>query len=452
MKSGLKLVLITLPIILIGVGILAYIVTSKPAPEQHVLRERAVSVRIITAKTQPVAPLAAGFGLVSPARTYEAITQVGGIAEYVNPLMQKGAILPAGVVLLRLSPVDFNLAIAQARANIRAAQARLAELTVSAANLTSALVIEQQALGLKLRELERAQSLFAGGTVAQSTRDNARSAHLAQQQKVQSVESSLALMPTQRAVQTEQIAVYQASLETATLNLARTELTLPFAGRVASTSVEVGQFVRVGQTAARFDGIKAAEVEAQLTIADLRKVLQISRPDGQPLVIDPSEMTKVLRDLGLKSRVRLRLGKQILDWPAKLDRISDTIDPKTGTLGVIVRVETAYSGAAPGARPPLTKGMFVEVTLTAPPISGIVIPRNALRDGQVLLADSDDRLQLLPVSPHLLQDEIALITKGLDPGMRIVVSAVSPMIPGLLLSPVIDTELMQKLAETGAGE
>lgn len=452
MKSGLKLALITLPIILIGVGVLAYIVTSKPAPQQHAVRERAVAVRVIIAKTQPVAPLASGFGLVRPARTYEAITQVGGIADYVNPMLQKGAILPAGEVLLRLSPVDFNLAIAQARANIRAAEARLAELTVSAANQTSALVIEQKALALKARELERAESLFAGGTVAQSTRDNARSAHLAQQQKVQSVESSLALMPTQREVQIEQIAVYQATLETATLNLERTELTLPFAGRVASTSVEVGQFVRAGQTAALLDGVQAAEVEAQMTVADMGKVLQIASPTGQFPAFDPSKVTKVLRNLGLKSRVRLRFGDQVVDWPATLDRISDTIDPKTGTLGVIVRVDTAYSGATPGERPPLTKGMFVQVSLSAPPINGIVIPRNALRDGHVLLADADDRLQLIAINPHLLQGETTLITEGLEPGMRVVVSAVSPMVPGLLLSPVTDRDLMAKLASSGARE
>lgn len=452
MRNGLKLVFVTLPLLLIGVGFLVYVLANRPDPERKPLAERATAVRVIVAQKQVVTPQATGFGLVRPARTYEAIAQVGGTAEYVNPSLQKGAILPAGAVLLRLSPADFNLTISQARANTRAAEARLAELTVSEANLTSALAIEKEALALKASDLERAEALFAGGTASQSARDAAKAAHLAQRQKVLGVESSLALLPTQRAVQTEQIAVYQANLETATLNLARTELTLPFAARVASVSVEVGQFVRAGLTAALLDGIEAAEVEAQVSVADLRALLQSTRPDAQALAIDPSTMTEVLHGLGLSANVRLRLGENVLLWPATVDRISDTIDPKTGTLGVIVQVNTAYSSAEPGRRPPLTKGMFVEVTLNAPPISGLVVPRNALRDGQVLLADTDNRLKLAPVSPQLVQGEIALIAEGLEPGARVIVSVPSPIMAGMLLEVIEDTALMSRLAAMGQPE
>ncbi len=51
---------------------------------------------MIIARTQTVTPSIVGFGLVNPARTYEAIAQVGGTVDYVNPALQKGAILPAG--------------------------------------------------------------------------------------------------------------------------------------------------------------------------------------------------------------------------------------------------------------------------------------------------------------------------------------------------------------------
>ena len=90
--------------------------------------------------------------MASPARTYEAIAQVSGTVEYVNPDLEKGAILPAGAVLLRLSPVDFNLAIAQAHANIRAIEAVLTELTVAKDNQIAALAIETEALTLKAHE------------------------------------------------------------------------------------------------------------------------------------------------------------------------------------------------------------------------------------------------------------------------------------------------------------
>ncbi len=452
MRSGLKLALITLPIALVGVGILALIVARNPPPERNELAERATAVRVIVTRSQAVAPLLTGYGVVSPARTFEAIAEVSGTAVYVNPSLDQGAILPADAVLLRLSPADFNLSIAQARANIRAAEARLAELAVSEENLKSALALEQDTLALKTTDLERAESLLAGGTASQAARDAARATYLAQRQKTLAVESSLALLPTQRAAQVEQIAVHQTSLEAATLNLARTELRLPFAARVASVSVEVGQFVRVGQVISQFDGIDAAEVQAQVSVADLLGLLQATRSDAAVLATDPSAMTEVIRGLGLSANVQLRVGQDVLEWPAAVERISDTIDQKTGTIGVIVRVDTAYSSANPGSRPPLTKGMFVAVTLTAPPVTGFLVPRSALRDGRLMLADADDRLQFVPVNPRMVQGELALVDAGLEEGARAVVSAPSPIMAGMLLDVTEDTALMARLAKPGQAE
>ena len=452
MRSGLKLALVTLPLALVGVGILAFIIARNPPPERNELAERATAVRVIVAQSQAVAPVLTGFGVVNPARTFEAIAEVGGTAEYVNPSLDQGAIIPAGDVLLRLSPADFNLAIAQARANIRASQARLEELTVSEENLKAALALENDTLALKTTELDRAESLLAAGTASPAARDAARAVYLAQRQKTLAIESSLALLPTQRAAQVEQIAVHQASLEAATLNLARTELSLPFAARVASVSVEVGQFVRVGQVIAQFDGIEAAEVQAQVSVAALLELLQATQPGAEALATDPSAMTEIIRALGLSANVQLRLGSNVLEWPATVERISDTIDQKTGTIGVIVRVETAYSSARPGIRPPLTKGMFVAVTLSAPPVMGFLVPRSALRDGKLMLADADDRLQFVPISPALLQGEFALIDAGLEQGARVVVSAPSPAMAGMLLDATEDTTLTARLQDAGQVE
>lgn len=452
MRSGLKLVLITLPLALAGLGVLAFIVSRSPPPERNPLAERATAVRVIVAQRQAVAPLLTGYGLVTPARTFEAIAEVGGIADFVNPSLERGAIMTAGDVLLRLSPADFSLAIAQARANIRAAEARLAELAVSEDNLKAALAIENDTLVLKSTDLERAESLFAGGTASQATRDAARAAYLAQRQKTLTVESSLALLPTQRAAQLEQIAVHQASLEAATLNLARTELVLPFAARVASVSAEARQFVRAGQVIAQFDGIEAAEVDVQLSVADLLELLQATQPDLAALATDPSAMTEIIRELGVLANVQLRVGTGVLEWPAKVERIADAIDQKTGMIGVIVRVETAYTGAKAGSRPPLTKGMFVAVTLSAPPVTGFLVPRSALRDGRLMLADADDRLQFVPVSTRMLQGELALVDAGLEPGARVVVSTPSPVMSGMLLDVTEDTASTAGLQDAGQME
>ena len=138
MKNGFKLALITLPIAAIGVGVLAFVISNSSLPERIERGERVNPVRVIEAKTRAVVPRIVGHGVVAPTRSFEAIAEVGGTVEYVNPRLRDGQILPEGAELLRLSPADFTLAIAQAKANIRAAEARLTELDISEANQRSA--------------------------------------------------------------------------------------------------------------------------------------------------------------------------------------------------------------------------------------------------------------------------------------------------------------------------
>lgn len=445
MKKGLGLALITLPLAAVGAGILALVVFNKAPPERVELAERASAVRVIAAESLAITPTIRGFGLVAPVRSFEAIAEVGGTVEYVNPALRDGQIIPSGTVLLRLSPTDFNLAIAQANANIRAAEARLDELEVSEASQRAALDIEREALAVKAADLARAEALFAAGTMAQGARDNVRAAHLAQRQKVQGIEGTLALFPTQRAVQTEQIAVYGTVLATARLNLERSELTLPFTARVATHAVEVGQFLKAGQTAAVLDGIDQAEVEVQVAMSDLRGLMQSGTAHSAALPVDPTRMGEALRALGLTARVRLRLGDDIVTWPGTVDRISDGIDPKTGTIGVVVQVDAAYGQAGDGNRPPLAKGMFVDVILSAPPVTGVVVPRSAVHEGKVYIADAGNRLRMVSARPQLVQGAIALFTEGIDPGSQIVLGRPVPVVEGLLLDPHPDTALMPLL-------
>ena len=445
MRSGLKILLLTLPLAAAGAGYLAFTIKTKAPPVQVEAGAVATPVRVIAAVEASVRPVVTGYGLVTPAETFEAIAQVGGTVAWVNPELSRGAVLPAGAELVRIATEDYDLALAQAEASVRAAEAKLAELAVSEDNQRAALEIERDVLALRADELARTEALLEGGARAQAAVDTARAAWLAQRQKVQSVESILALIPAQRAGLDETAAAARAAGETARLNLARTVLTLPFAARVAEVSVETGRYLRAGETAAVLDGTAEAEIEAQVPVAELRRMLRLAAPDAAAFAADPTAMTTVLRALDLGAEVRLDLGDEVLSWPGRVDRVSDTIDPRTGTLGVIVVVDGAYAGAVPGAQPPLTKGMFVEVAIAGRPVTGLAVPRSALVDGAVLVADEAARLRRTPVETALIQDDIILISNGLSSGAEVVVSDLLVPVDGMALAPVTDDALAAAL-------
>lgn len=442
MKNKLFFVL---PVVLAG-AVLAYFISQRSAPEKSPAREQVRHVRIIEAQETEIIPRVLGFGSVKPGKEWSATGQVSGEIEYVHPDLKKGAILTSGTEIIRISPADFELSIAQAEANIRATEAKLKELSVTQVNTRQVLDIEKRALRIREQELGRQRALLKRGTVSQTSFDRATRDTLSQRKTVQELENSLRLIPTQRTVQDEQIAVYQAQLQSAKLDLARTSIRLPFDARIAEVNAEVAQLAQKGQTLATADGVETAEVEAQVPIARFFNMAHAVATAEMPRGITSETLKSIANRMGFEVTIRLKAGDQVTEWPARFARISDTIDPKTRTIGVIAVVDGPYAQAIPGKRPPLAKGLFVEMELRASAQGKrLIVPRSALHDGKLYIANNDNRLEIRPVETGLYQGDIVTIRKGLNAGDRVVVSDLSPAIAGALLKTTPDDSLSEEI-------
>lgn len=261
---------------------------------------------------------------------------------------------------------------------------------------------------------------------------------LQQQVRVQELENTALLLPAEIATQETQIEVAAARLALAELDLERTRIRMPFRGRIAETMVEATQFVSAGARLASAGDIGAAEIAAQVPQARFAEFVALATPEGfRPEFGGEGEMGAMFESLGWTAEVSLGLAGTDARWPARIRRTADTIDATTRSVGVIVRVEEPYRDVRPGRRPPLVKGMFVRVALSGPALEGrIVVPRSALHDGRVYVATAENRLEIRPVEVRAVQGAEALIAGGLAPGERVVVSALTPAIPGMLLDPV----------------
>jgi RND family efflux transporter MFP subunit len=444
--------LLILPPILIGLAVLAYVASGRSGPDRKPPAEKSRAVRIIAVEAVRLVPRVTGFGSVYPGTVWNATAQVSGEVIHVLPALKKGAILAANTEIVRISPANFALAVRQAEANIRSAEAKLAELKVTETNTADLLKIEKRGLKLRNSELSRKENLLKRGTVARSAYELEQREALAQRKKVQDLENTLRLLPTQRAVQQEQIAVYQTQLESAKLDLARTRIILPFDAKIAAVNVEEKQFVQIGGALVTADSLDTAEVEAQMPIAQFRAMVNASIPGGLSTGFTAQSFSEIVKSYGFTAVVRLRAGNELVEWPARFARISDTVDPKTRTIGAIVAVDGAYALATPGRRPPLTKGMFVEIEIQTRPRDGaIVVPRASLHGGKLYVVDSKNRLEIRPVSVGLLQGYLAVIDKGIDPGTRLVISDLIPAIAGMLLAPKPDAAVLARLKADAAG-
>ncbi len=438
--------LLIVPPIMLGVLAIWWFVSQRQPPQIAAPQEEIRNVRVIEAQPIDFVPTVTGFGTVQPAKTWQAVVQAAGEVDYMHPGLKRGAIMPAGTEIIRISPRDYELAIAQAQANIGRADAQIVEFDLSEENTRASLEIERQSLKIRERELDRKQKLVAGGATSRTVLDQETRDTLVQRKKVQDLENTLKLIPSQRAALVEQRKLNQIELDQAKLNLDRTHIVLPFDARIGEVSVEIAQYAQVGSTLVTADGIETAEIEAQIPLSRFSALARVAAGKDAPAGLTPETIGNVIRRLGFSATIHLNTGDRDVVWPATFSRVSDTIDLKTRSIGVIVSAQGTWKSAIPGQRPPLSKGMFVEVKIRANKQKAqIVVPRAALHGQSLYLADDENRLVIRPVETGLTQEGNIVIRTGIKAGEMVVVSDLLPAIEGMLLRVSRDEILEAKL-------
>ena len=444
-----RLLLFVVPVAL-GLGVVGYALQNREGPQRLPPEERTTPVRVVTASAVDVVPRALGYGSATPARIWEAVGEVSGTVIYRNPELEKGAVLRAGTELLRIDPTDYRLAVAQIEASIRSTEAQLAVLDVRASNTRRSLAIEERSIDLARNELERKQRLVKQGTISQAAVDQEERAVLVGEQAVQNLRNSMNLLPAERSVLEATLDQLKAQLETARRNLDRTTIVAPFHCRIAEVNVEQAQFAAQGKVLVVADSLDVAEVTAQVPVGTLLTLL----PRDMDLPLDPGAIMPRIREVaGLDAIVRLRTGRGHTEWQARFARMSDTVDPRTRTVGVIVAVDNPYRQAIAGERPPLVKNMYVEVEVRGRPRPGaVVIPRGALYGNEVRIADTENRLRIREVEVDFIQTNFVVVASGLEAGERVVVTDLPFAADGMRLAPVDDEEAQAALVAEAVGD
>lgn len=419
-----------LPPILIGLVIFFIMVGNKQVPEKSEVAEVTRYVRVINVEERDFTPVTQGYGSVQPAQVWSAIAQVSGRIVEMHPRLRDGEIIRTGTKLFRIDPSDYELALTKTKFE-------LTELNFQGKNAQASLKIETRNLALAEKEFNRQKKLAGLGTVSQSRADETERSMLSSRSAVQNLENTITLLPIQRSL-------LQTKITQAERDLANTTISAPFNMSVTGLTIETHQYVAVGQTLFSGDSVERVEIIAQVSIFDLKNQF-IGRPE---LPTDIDLLTDNLAQItGFKPSVMLDVGNaQMAEWDAEFVRISDRIDPQTRTMGVVVAVDKPLQKMIAGIRPPLSKGMFVQVAIAGHvQPNRIVIPRSMIRNGKVYVVNANSRLEIRAITRLYNQGQLAIIGEGLVAGEQIVVSDLVPAIAGMLLQPEVDESLQRSL-------
>jgi multidrug efflux pump subunit AcrA (membrane-fusion protein) len=421
--------------LLLGLIGLIALTKSRKRPPRLEAKEHPTSVRVLPAPALAVVTRARGHGFLRPGRTWEAVAQVGGRLLRRSPQLEVGAFVEANHELFVIDPADYQLAVETAQAEQATLQAQLQQLDVEAHSLKEKLTLTRKIVKLAEAELGRQQKLLEKSSSTRTAFDRELQTTLTKRQQTLDLEGAQAQLPSRRAYLKAQLRQVTTRLAQARLNVARTQIRVPFAARVGAVLVEVGQYVRPGQVVARFDGTATAEVTALIPRERMRLLAQTFQKHQAATGIQ--ELVPLLSQVN--ARLRIQLAGQAVDWPAKVLRMADSVDPRTRMIGIVVSVEGPYQNIVPGSRPPLIKGMYVEVLLESPPGPPmVVVPRSVLRGNRIPVVGPDQRLLLPQVVIDSLHPRFAVLKSGLEPGTKVVLSELLPAVKGMLLTSQLD--------------
>nr|VFJ87439.1 MAG: RND family efflux transporter, MFP subunit [Candidatus Kentron sp. H]VFJ89035.1 MAG: RND family efflux transporter, MFP subunit [Candidatus Kentron sp. H]VFJ95740.1 MAG: RND family efflux transporter, MFP subunit [Candidatus Kentron sp. H] len=408
------------PLLVLALGAIAgwLLIATAPEAERRAPPPMIPTVEVMPLGSQDYTVTLTTRGAVSPRTQSTLIPEVAGRITEVSDNFRSGGFFEAGDILLAIDPRDYENAVTVMRSEL--AQARLA-LDEEKARVEQAR-IDWKRLG------------------------NGKP-------------SDLVLRKPQLASKQAAVAAAAARLRQAKLDLERTRLKAPYAGRILEKHVDVGQYVSSGTVLATLYAVDYVEIRLPLTDEQAafihlpeayragslddpplqRPVPRPGKPSSEPASEQvsepaPQEISEQRTGpiAGPRVTVSARIGRERHRWTGEIVRTEGALDPESRQLFVVAQIDDPY--ARREDRPPLRVGRFVEAEIRGRTLRDVfVIPSVALRVGEgeggegeaiheVWLLGEGERLARRPVDVIWREAERAVIGEGLGEGERLVVT------------------------------
>ena len=370
-----------LPILIMigGVALAVVLIITGPTIEPRAPQSLAPLVRVLEVSPKTVQLSTLTNGTVVPRTESELVPEVSGRIIEMSPAMVSGGFFSEGDLLISIDPLDYDVALEQAKAG----------LTRSRSDLANSRTAYERQLDLARKQL-----------TSPSQRDDAQN------------RLSIADATLREA---------RAKLTRAERDRVRTQMIAPYDGRVRKERVDIGQFITRGTTVATIYATDIAEVRLPIHDEELA-YLELPLLAGSADVAAPVKVT-----------LRARFAGGDHEWQGEVVRTEGELDPQTRMINVIAQVVSPY--AQHEDRPPLSVGLFVEAEIHGRQVPNVVVlPRSAIRGkNRVFVIGSDGRLQFRNVDVLRIVADQAYVQGGLIAGELVCLSTLDNALDGMMV-------------------
>lgn len=352
-----------LPVGIIAFGVLVLLVSNllAPAANKQPIEKVTPQVEVVELVPRSYVFDLASQGVVRPRTETKIVSQVAGVVTEVSEKFNAGGFFKQGEVILSIDPINYEVALLRAQAELDAAEAKVTEEKARSQQARK----ELKLLGKKLNDI-----------------------------------SKLALRLPQLKQAEADLKAAQANVENAKVLLKRTKIRAPYDALVKNKSVDIGQFVSIGSELATTFAVDFAEVRLPIKESDLRLLSYSSNNN-----LMPTATRVTLKPSGLEN---------VDPIVTEIDRTEAVLDESSRVIFMVAKIHDPYGltgKRTTGSAVPI--GTFMKATLKSKRFDNLLaIPRKAVSmDEQMTLVDSNNKLTFADINP-LYSDETFVYMKA----------------------------------------
>ncbi len=385
-----------LPLAFIGLGYFTYseLSVEQEAPKKKRSAPRTLETEVTLLERSHYQVILKSQGVVQPHNETSLTPRVSGQITQISEHFESGAFFEAGSILVELDPTDFIVELSTAEARLARADANLAQ------------------------ELARAEQARMDWKDLGYTTEP----------------TDLVLRKPQLKEAHADVKAAKASLSEAERKLERTKIRAPYAGRVKSRLVGLGQSVSPSTKLGEIFSTDFAEVRLSLSARELN---HITLPNDSN---DPPVPVTLIDALTTENPQK---------WQGQIVRTEGALDEKSRKLFLIARIDQPFHNN--GGAPPLRIGQPMRAEFSGNTIPDVfIIPRDSERNpGEIYLVDPEEfRLQRHSVKFIWSDEDHLIVDQGLPEGWYLSTSRLSRSPNGARVTIIPTEDDKAKAAQT----
>ncbi len=421
-------------ILVVGVVLMSALSAMKAKPDETLPEEVVAQVIGKQVFIQDFESTLFGYGTTKPHQLTEIIPEVGGKIVQVHPDLEVGNIIPQGELLFQIDPTNYEIALAQAEANLRSAEATVRQLEIQHQQDVAQLDVSKRMLAISQNDFERFTKLFQDNN-AESARslETAEMNFIREEEKLIQIQGRVNQHPADLASAKASVRSAEAQYNRAEVDLQRTQITAPFNARIVMKALELNQLVSANAPVLELADDSILEVVVSMDSAEVAQWLKLTRDQLKPQWFEKFTNYPV--------KLEWTTNPEQYAYVGNLDRVQ-RFNPENRTFELVVQVSNANQPSQVAQEFPLTDGMFCRVHIPGKVAQNVIaVPRSAVDSQNIIYTSVDNRLRSQEVEIARIEKDTILISKGLQDGDIILTKRPPASIDGMKLVVKFEDEI-----------